>query len=142
MKNMKGFTLIELMIVIAILGILMAIAIPAYQDYTVRAKVSEGLNLAGSAKLGISEYVQSEGDFPTDNAEAGLAASTDITGNDVTSVEVTTGLIEITFASTAPDSIASSTLVLSAYTTAGSTRWTCGTDGDVEDRFRPSSCRG
>jgi type IV pilus assembly protein PilA len=142
MKNMKGFTLIELMIVIAILGILMAIAIPAYQDYTVRAKVSEGLNLAGSAKLGISEYVQSEGDFPTDNAEAGLAASTDITGNDVTSVEVTTGLIEITFASTAPDSIASSTLVLSAYTTAGSTRWTCGTAGDVEDRFRPSSCRG
>ena len=141
MKKMQGFTLIELMIVIAILGILLAIAIPAYQDYTVRAKVSEGINLAASAKLGVSEYVQSEGTWPTTNAQAGLAAS--ITGNDVQSVVVgTDGSILITYAS--PTQIASSTLMLSPYTTAGSTIWTCGDHSggsSVEERFRPSSCR-
>ena len=135
-KLQKGFTLIELMIVIAILGILMAIAIPAYQDYTVRAKVSEGINLAGAAKLAISEYVQSEGVFPSDNTNAGLAPT--ISGNDVTSVVVSTGIITITYT---PSPIANSTLVLSAYTTAGSTLWTCGSDGSVSARFRPATCR-
>ncbi len=140
MKNMKGFTLIELMIVIAILGILMAIAIPAYQDYTVRAKVSEGINLAAAAKLGVSEYAQSESTWPADNSEAGVAA--DIQGNAVTSVVVDSGLITITYNSTTPQ-INGSILVLSPYTTAGSTRWTCGGGtSDVEPRFLPSTCRG
>src|SRR5687768_12711797 len=89
-KIQQGFTLIELMIVIAILGILMAIAIPAYQDYTVRAKVSEGLNVAAAAKLAVSETQQSTGTFPDSNAAAGLAAATAITGNNVTSVGVGT----------------------------------------------------
>src|SRR5690606_31342072 len=103
-KIQQGFTLIELMIVIAILGILMAIAIPAYQDYTVRAKVSEGLNVAGAAKLAVSETYQSDGSLPTTNAEAGLAAAGTITGNNVASVGVGTdggssaGRIVITYA--------------------------------------------
>ena len=73
MKKMQGFTLIELMIVIAILGILLAIAIPAYSDYTIRAKISEGINLAAAAKMAVAETRQSSSDWPTDNATAGIA---------------------------------------------------------------------
>ena len=89
MKKQQGFTLIELMIVVAIIGILAAIAIPAYQDYTIRAQVSEGLNLAGGAKAAVSEYTMDTGNFPVDNTEAGIsAAATDINGKYTTSVTV------------------------------------------------------
>ena len=88
MKKQQGFTLIELMIVVAIIGILAAIAIPAYQDYTIRAQVSEGLNLSAGAKAAISEYFMDTGVLPTTNASAGLEASGNIRGNYVTSVAV------------------------------------------------------
>src|SRR5690606_1505696 len=99
-KIQQGFTLIELMIVIAILGILMAIAIPAYQDYTVRAKVSEGLNVAGAAKLAVAETFQTNGGWPsttTGNASAGLPAAISINGNNVASVTVSGSLITIAY---------------------------------------------
>jgi type IV pilus assembly protein PilA len=137
MRAQKGFTLIELMIVVAILGVLLAIAIPAYGDYTARANVTEGLSLAASAKLSVSDYVEANGTFPLNNAQAGLAPA--ITGNAVSNVIVTPGLVTITFSS--PSQIAGNTLVLSAYTTRGSLIWTCGAAGNLADRFRPSSCR-
>lgn len=137
MGTMRGFTLIELMIVIAILGILMAIAIPAYQDYTIRAKVAEGLNLAVSAKLSVAEFAAADGSFPVDNTEAGLSAT--ITGNDVSGVVITPGIITITYSS--PAEIAGSTLVLSARTTRGAIIWRCGGQGNLNPRFRPSTCR-
>jgi type IV pilus assembly protein PilA len=142
-KIQQGFTLIELMIVIAILGILMAIAIPAYQDYTVRAKVSEGINLAGSAKLAVSETYQSDGTWPANNAGAGLAPAGSISGNDVGSVAVTDGVITITYASTEAK-IDASVLILSPTTTEGAVQWKCGVapDTTVESRYRPSTCRG
>jgi type IV pilus assembly protein PilA len=135
----QGFTLIELMIVVAIIGILAAIAIPAYQDYTVRAKVSEGLNLASAAKLGVAEYFQSVGSKPDSNAEAGVATSTSIKGNNVASVAIAdSGEITITY--TEDKNIQDSTVVLVPTYSTGSIQWAC-TTGNVLDRFRPANCR-
>src|ERR1043165_4864475 len=88
MMKQKGFTLIELMIVGAIIGILAAIAIPAYQDYLVRAKVSEGLNLAAAAKTAVAEFYSSKGTMPTNNTSAGLPAPASINGNNVGRITV------------------------------------------------------
>ena len=94
----KGFTLIELMIVVAIIGILAAVALPAYQDYTKRSHVSEGMALASGAKSSVTEFYSSMGRFPTTNDSAGLAAATAIKGNAVTQVAVGAGgLITVTY---------------------------------------------
>jgi type IV pilus assembly protein PilA len=93
----KGFTLIELMIVVAIIGILAAIAIPAYQDYTIRAQVTEGLNLASAVKAGVAERFANTGAWPADLTAAGGDNANPPSGKYVASVTVTTGLITITY---------------------------------------------
>jgi type IV pilus assembly protein PilA len=139
-KYQQGFTLIELMIVIAILGILMAIAIPAYQDYAVRAKVSEGINLAGASKLAVAETWSSRGRLPANNASAGLPSSTSITGPYVASVGVgTNGLISITYTGKEPK-INGNILLLSPTTLVGSVTWRCKST-TVQSRYLPSECR-
>jgi type IV pilus assembly protein PilA len=138
-KVQQGFTLIELMIVVAIIGILAAVAIPAYQDYTKRAHVTEGLSLASSGKTAITEFFNSKGTLPPNNASAGLAQPLSITGNAVTSVTATAGLITIAYNGKVD---ATATLLLSPITGVGGVKWTCkaGTAA-MKAQWLPSSCR-
>ena len=138
MQKQQGFTLIELMIVVAIIGILAAVAIPAYQDYTIRAKVTEGLSLASAGKTAVSEYFSVNGTLPDDNTKAGMAKAKDISGNSVEKVEVSTnGVITVTFSAA---TIKGRTLFLSPKTSAGKVVWNCSL-GNLEPKYRPSSCR-
>jgi type IV pilus assembly protein PilA len=137
----KGFTLIELMIVVAIIGILAAVAIPAYQDYTKRANVTEGLGLASAAKTAVTEFYNSKGSLPTNNASAGLVATpTSIKGNAVNQVSVSPGLVTITYNTKV---ISNGTLVLSAITGAGGVQWKCKlpSGSSIKSQWLPSSCR-
>ncbi|HGG9774389.1 TPA: pilin, partial [Neisseria meningitidis] len=95
----KGFTLIELMIVIAIVGILAAVALPAYQDYTARAQVSEAILLAEGQKSAVTEYYLNHGIWPGDNSSAGVASSSTIKGKYVEKVEVAKGVVTATMLS-------------------------------------------
>ena len=152
----KGFTLIELMIVVAILGILAAIAIPAYQDYTIRAKVAEGLSLATAAKTAVTETYAAIGSWPSTNAAAALADPGEITGKWVRQVELgPNGLITITYKTLGAD-VTGNTLALAPVTHGGSIEWVCGrgTPGSgtlvadpasgtsLEDQYLPANCRG
>ena len=137
-RKQQAFTLIELMIVVAIIGILTVIALPAYQDYTMRAHVSEGLNLASTAKNGVVDFYQTNNSFPADNTAAGIAAPNTITGNAVKSVAVgASGVITITYNTTVSSG---STIILTPTTQGGSITWAC-SGGDIRDEWRPANCR-
>ena len=149
MRKQQGFTLIELMIVVAIIGILAAIAIPAYQDYTVRAKVTEGLNIVGAAKTSVADAWNTLGQMPTGPATAGLGAPTNYSTDYVTQLTYAqtnatnatltvqfnganlgiTGTPEITFLGTAQ--------------TIGSVEWDCtvATPTGLASKYRPANCR-
>ena len=140
-KVQQGFTLIELMIVVAIIGILAAIAIPAYQDYTIRAQVSEGLNLSGGAKAAVTEFYQDRGAWPTDNAEAGLEAAANIQGKYVLTVAAAANVITITYGNDAHVIISGATAQLLATDNLGSVSWACSSAGGIADKHLPAACR-
>jgi type IV pilus assembly protein PilA len=144
-KLQKGFTLIELMIVVAIIAILAAIAISQYQDYVIRSQVSEASSLADGVKTAVGEFVNNTGRYPGNNQSAGLATNTSIQGNYVTQVDVTGGPVIATFSNAAPQkanqAINNMTLTFSPTTKAGSIVWTCkGAAGGLKQKWCPSSC--
>ena len=138
----KGFTLIELMIVVAIIGILAAVALPAYQDYTARAQVSEAFSLASGQKGAVAEYYSNQGVMPTTNASAGIPTNTDITGKYVKQVDIgTSGIITATMqASGVGKDLENKTLILAPVVNNGSIDWNC-TGGTIVAKHRPAACR-
>ena len=146
-KLNSGFTLIELMIVVAIIGILAAVAIPQYQNYVARAQVSEALSLASGAKVAVAEYFNTNGTFPADNSTAGLTEPTDFKGNWVESVTVSVvggnALITALFSSTdAHSKLQGGEVTLTAVDHGGSIAFACTSTGGTDiTAYLPSSCR-
>lgn len=139
LKAQKGFTLIELMITVAIVGILASVALPAYQDYTIRAQVTEGMVLTDGAKTPIAEAYANTGTFPATNAEAGYGGAS---GKYVTGVAVgAAGIVVATFGGAAHSSLNAKTLTLTPSATAsGNVKWAC--TSDAPQKYLPKVCTG
>ena len=154
----KGFTLIELMIVIAIIGILAAIALPAYQDYTIRAQVVEAFSLASELKGPIQEFRKERGRLPANNAEAGVPEPQLLIGNFITRIDVRGGVLTMQFGNNANELLKGKLLSLQPLVVTGSPAspmsWRCGLRAipkgmeavgenrtDIDRKFVPASCR-
>ena len=137
----RGFTLIELMIVVAIIGILAAIAIPQYQDYTIRARVSEAVNLASAAKTSVAEFFNTNQDMPTDNSQAGYSSPSTaiVSGITIARTNSTTATVTVSLAqNTQLGPMSQGTVLLTGTGSNAVVSWTC---SGSNARYLPANCR-
>lgn len=136
-----GYTLIELMIVTGIIGILGSIAIPAYQDYTIRAQVAEGISLSAGTRAAVVDYFTQSGAWPKNNKKAGLGKKKTFSGSYVKSIRVKNNVVIIQFGKDAHKKIKNKKIELRAVENLGVIRWECAGKGGFDDRYLPNSCK-
>lgn len=138
-RQVAGFTLLELLIALAIIGILAGVALPVYLDYTIRAQVTEGLSLVGGAESAEAEYITHTGHLPADNLAVNLPSPTSISGHYVSKIQLAQGSIVVTFGNQANQQITGDSLIISPTTTAGSIVWQCH-NLTLPVQYAPSVC--
>jgi type IV pilus assembly protein PilA len=156
--NERGFTLIELMIVVSIIGVLASVAIPSYQTYITRAQVTEALVIANEVKTSIKDYYRFKGEFPEDNRQAGIPMPEQLIGNYISSIKLSDGALHITMGNKSNRSLKDKVLTLRPVVVSGSPAspfsWLCGNSeavpgmaaiGDnltnIESAYLPAACR-
>lgn len=140
-KYQHGFTLIELMIVMAIIGVLASVALPTYKNFTIRAQVSEGLNLSGPLQAAVAEYYNDYGSYPVNNSAAGVETPASYRGQYVIGVSISGADISIQYGNNAHAQINGQTVIITAVPNQGSLNWSCASGGAIPDELLPPICR-